>query len=104
MLFYLNYPLFLGLVDLLILPIYSQIKSEYDYIGKFKEGFAIVKKGEKWGFIDKDGKPIGKFIYDWACDFSEGRAAVRKGEKWSFIDKNGKPICEFIYDETRGFS
>ena len=33
---------------------------KYDEAWRFTEGRAAVKKGKKWGYIDKDGNGIGE--------------------------------------------
>ncbi len=49
----------------------------YDY------GFAAVKRGGKWGFIDKSGMDATAFVYDEAYSVEgDGSAWVRTGEKW----------------------
>lgn len=36
------------------------IKPEFDYVGPFSEGLAVVWIGNKYGYIDKTGKYIWK--------------------------------------------
>ena len=64
------------------------------YLGKFTEGRALVKLGEKWGFIDKTGKLVIPPQFEKAGGFSEGLAPVQRGEKWGFIDRTGKMVIE----------
>lgn len=56
------------------------VPPKYDYIGKFKNGLAIVRIGDedngKWGIIDKSGKEIIPTKYDWIGDFHKGVAVV----------------------------
>jgi len=74
----------------------------YDYVGNFSEGLAMVTKGEKYGFIDKMGNEVIPCIYDFMvetdCSFHEGLAFVRQGENCYFIDKEGKKAFDFKYD------
>ena len=53
---------------------------------------AWVKKGDKYGYIDKKGKEVIKLKYDDASDFSEGIAPVREGDSWYIINKKGKVL------------
>ena len=69
----------------------------------FHEGLAMVKKGDKYGFIDKTGKEVIPTIYDAAGNFHEGLAIVKKDDKWGFIDKTGKEIAPCIYDDAGDF-
>ncbi len=80
----------------------------YDYVGDFQDGMAIVNKGEKIGFIDKMGNEVIPCIYDYSeyADyfFREGLAFVRQGDKCFFIDKEGKKPFDFKYDSANNFS
>ena len=64
-------------------------ENQYDQVYGFSEGFAIVRKGCKYGFIDTNGQEVAPCKYDAASYFSEGFADVCKGGKWGLIDKNG---------------
>ena len=58
-----------------------------------KEGLAYVRKDDKCGFIDREGKVKIPLVYLDAASFSEGLAMVRKSKKeYAFIDENGVEI------------
>ncbi|MBD5154968.1 MAG: hypothetical protein HDT15_07865 [Oscillibacter sp.] len=81
------------------------IPPEYDNVGEFSEGLAVVNKNGKCGFIDKTGKLVVPLQYSIGGDFCEGLAVVQKDGKYGFIDKTGKEVVPFIYDgTTAGFS
>ena len=103
------------------------IKPQFDYAYSFFAGVAPVRKGDKWGYIDKTGKFIikpqftmvgsyncspGKFApwaYTHKCKnpgyFCEGLAAVAiDNGKFGFIDKTGKYIIKPQYDAASPFS
>ena len=42
----------------------------------------MVKKGYKYGYINKKGEEVVKTKYDVAGDFSEGLALVKKDKRW----------------------
>jgi hypothetical protein len=44
--------------------------------GRFSEGLASIKMGEKHGFIDKTGQIVIKPEYDSVTSFSDGMALV----------------------------
>lgn len=69
-------------------------KPQFDEIyGSDEEGGIILaKKGEKYGYIDKNGKALLDFNYDYATGFSKGIAYVEKDGNFSYIDKNGKVL------------
>ncbi|MEN7793072.1 WG repeat-containing protein, partial [Clostridioides difficile] len=60
-------------------------------------GLAGVKIGDKWGFIDKEGKIVINPIFNDLQPFKENLAFVMKDDKWGVIDKNGKVIIQFKY-------
>lgn len=98
--------------------LFEPYDNNYEYIGDFKEGFAIVHKRNgtytengppghnfenvDYGFINEDGQEIA-CGYEYASDFYEGRAAVKKNGLCGFIDQEGHKIVELVYDEVRNF-
>ena len=84
------------------------IPLRYDQVSSFKEGFAMVRIGNKWGFIDKSGNDITSLKYDKpplqpASSFNEGFAMVKLGDKWGFIDKSGMELTPLKYDAVKDF-
>jgi len=69
-------------------------KPQFDEIYSSDEegGIILAKKGEKYGYIDKNGKVLLDFNYDYATGFSKGIAYVEKDGNFSYIDKNGKVL------------
>lgn len=72
----------------------AYIQPQYDDGGKFINGFAIVKKNGKYGYINQQNETITDFIYKSCKDFTyDGYAVVKKeNDKLCVIDKNGKQI------------
>ena len=72
------------------------IPCEWEDAGYFYEGFACVKKEEKWGYIDTTGKLVIPCEWDWSATFDNGLTWVRKDRKWGCIDTTGKIVvpCE----------
>lgn len=71
---------------------------EYDeggYTNLFEEGYYIVQKGGKYGYIDKNGNEVIPCIYEEASPFSEGLAIVKIGGVIGVIDKNGKHTFDY---------
>ncbi len=83
------------------------ISTEYDDVGTTEEEPIAVRKGEKWGYVDKTGKIIIPFIYDSAEGFgTTGQALVEKdGEKY-YINKTGRKEAQKneldLFDENNG--
>lgn len=78
------------------------INAEYDQADYFTErGIALVKKGDKYGFIDTTGKIVMPFRFDkmyLTPELENHFAVARVGGKWGFIDENGKETIPFVYE------
>ena len=81
-------------------------QTEYDEMGYFSEGFAIVKKGDDYSFIDRTAKVVISLgnNYDHVSSFRGAHAAVEKGGKYSFIDGSGKLIAPLEFEQVGVFS
>ncbi len=68
---------------------------------------AAAKKGDKWGYIGKDGKFVVQPNYNIAYDFKNNFAVVAKGEvtddgqvnEFGIIDKTGREVVPCKYAE-----
>jgi len=76
------------------------IEPQYDSARAFKNGFAAVKKRNRWGYINTEGKAITSFSFFDAGYFSEDGLAAVKGLSvyWGFINDEGKMIIPLNYD------
>lgn len=79
-------------------PQYAAAK-EYD-----NEGFARVKSGSEWRFLNKEGKEITISGNLSLGDFNDGRAYARKGDFYGFVDTKGAWSIKPIYDKVKDFS
>jgi hypothetical protein len=61
----------------------------------FNDGFVPVKIGEKWGFLNTDGKLAIPAKYDKVTVFNDGFASVQRDGKFFTVDKNA---AEFPVD------
>jgi hypothetical protein len=68
------------------------IEAEYNYAFEFKDGLALVKKDNLWGFIDGNNATVIPFTYDRCSEFSEGFALVIKDGKSGIVDIKGNII------------
>lgn len=72
----------------------------YQQMGNFSEGLVVVQKEGKWGYVNKENKPVIAIDLDYeqVNDFADGLAAVFDFEqnsdnmKYGYIDKTGKLI------------
>ncbi len=64
----------------------------------FNEGYAPIKKGNYFGFIDKLGMFRIAPRYDSVCSFSNGIAKVKMAGKWGVINKRDAIVIQPIYE------
>ncbi|MCF0056661.1 WG repeat-containing protein [Dyadobacter sp. CY356] len=76
----------------------------YDDTQKPSLGRYWVKKGNKWGCINKKGEVVIPFLYDYAGRFmDENRASVSLNGKFGHIDTTGKITTPIIYQSASYF-
>lgn len=76
----------------------------YQEIGKFQNGFARVKKSDKYGFINKKGGLTIATQYLKVCDkVVEDRASVMLKGKWALVDSWEKMLAQPYYDSIGHF-
>ena len=76
----------------------------------FHNGFARIQVGDRFGFIDKNGRRVVALEYEAAKDFSQpvdaqGRrfACVKKDSKWVYIDQKGYQAINWQFDDADTF-
>jgi hypothetical protein len=102
---------------------FGQVISDLDWVSPMHEGYAAVKKGNMWGFIDNDGvvkiEPRGDLVSSKMSAegvaegemeypvFIEGRCLVEQTfdgiRYFGFIDSSGKTIVEPGYVNATNF-
>lgn len=80
-----------------ITPPLTEAIQQYDELGPFHQGLAMVVKNGKYGYIDYNGKEVIPCQYEEARNFSDSRAIVKKGGRYGCIDTNGREIIPFKY-------
>lgn len=92
-------------LTILTLPGFAQeISKEYDKIGRFYNGVAIVWKNGHCGLILQSGKEIAAPEYDKISPF--GRDAIAytvKDGKTGLINNDGKVIAPNLYESISGY-
>ncbi|MDF1549663.1 MAG: WG repeat-containing protein, partial [Bacteroidales bacterium] len=80
------------------------VEPNYEFIGRFKEGFSRVKLKQRcWKFINLQMKELPDDCFFDVHDFSEGLAAVKTNKAWGFINGEGKIAIAPQYLETGDF-
>lgn len=77
---------------------------KYSTVRKFKNGFAIVQKDKKYGYVDDAYNEIAPCIYDKASSFEDGIAIVKRAGKYGCIDERGSEFIPCKYDVILPFS
>lgn len=96
--------IFLLLTLLTIKGFGQEISKEYDRIGKFYKGVALVWKNGKVGLIKQSGKEIVSPEYDRIGAFgSDALAYTKKDGKEGVINIEGKVIVPNIYESVDPF-
>jgi WG containing repeat len=81
------------------------IAATYDETAPFGKSVAAVKKGDKWGLVDRTGKLVYPLSIDefQGTSFATGPLAFRVGAQWSFFREDGTQLTGF-FDEVAPFS
>lgn len=72
-------------------------------VAGFAEGYFLIKKNDRWGYVDNMGRLRISNRYENARTFSEGFAAIKLRGKWGFINKSEDLIIQPYYDEVGYF-
>ena len=77
----------------------------YQDAGPFREGLAVVRLGDRFGLIDRDGVwRIDCGRYDYVGPLSGGRALVRRDGLYGFIDRHGREAIAVRYPFACSFT
>lgn len=76
----------------------KQLETYYDQVGDYKENFYKIKKGNKYGLADKEGKIIQKPKFDYINTRNErGLIKVENANKCGFLNIKGVVVINLIY-------
>lgn len=81
----------------------NQVGDAYEDAKPFANGWAAVKRGGKWGFIDQEGTVKVDFQFDDALSFGQHLAAVKVGQYWGYISLSGDLVIEAEFLEAKSF-
>lgn len=85
---------------------------DYDQIWDFRAGLARVRKGDKFGAIDREGKLVIPLRFGFLGDFtavglapaSEDGWLMREGAHYGFVDRSGRFVIAPVYAAAYGFT
>lgn len=82
----------------------KEVSAQYDHIGKFFYGIAIVEANGKKGAIDSTGKEVIKPEWESLTGFGkDGIGYARKNGKVGLIKSDGTLLLEPKYERIGGF-
>ena len=72
----------------------------YDGVRSFSDGKAAIRIGDKWGFINRDGKIVIEPAFSDVMMFYKNLTFVQGGalDKWALIDSTGKFITDYQFE------
>ncbi|MDR2790902.1 MAG: WG repeat-containing protein [Campylobacteraceae bacterium] len=75
------------------------IEPQFENAFAFADGFAVVKKEGKYGFINRKGKFALPLPFDYIGSFSQsGFAAFKQGNKYGIVDTKGDIVVNAEFD------
>ena len=77
---------------------------KFDWVGDFKDGFAIVALNDKYNFINTKGQLLSQQWFDGVDAFNEGFAIVWLNGKYNFINTEGRLMSQQWFDSMRNFN
>ncbi len=77
------------------------IPCQYDYACHFSEELALVKLGEKWGYIDSVGNVQIPFKFQKAEPFLNGKAYIKENNLVGIIYNDGTYLIQPEYEEVK---
>lgn len=82
----------------------QEISKQYDKIGKFNKGIAVVWKNGHCGLLSQSGKELVKPTYDRIGSFgNDAIAYTTKDGKMGMLNMEGKVIVPNMYESINGF-
>ena len=65
----------------------------------------LVKRDDRWGFVDRTGRVIVRPVYSFSYGFSCACAAVQDSPRrvYRYIDRDGSALFDTTYDDAYNF-
>jgi hypothetical protein len=83
------------------------LPAAYDDIGEFhySSGIAVVKQGDRYGYISQEGHEVTPVCFDEALSFEDfhGYGRVAEQGRYGVIDTNGRYVLPCRYDKVGDF-
>ena len=76
---------------------------QFTNVEPFAEGFAAVKQGDKWGFVNRQGQVCINPTFQDVRSFSGGFAAAQTIDQWGFLDRSGNWAIKPQFENAMSF-
>lgn len=80
----------------------DRFNKEYAYTEKYPNGY-LVRKGNRWGYLDRKGRQIIPPQFQSAWPFHEGLAAVQMNGRWGYINRSGRVVIGYKFSKPGNF-
>jgi hypothetical protein len=67
---------------------------KYDYVERFAEDLAAVRRLDRWGFVNRSGQLVIPLKYDYVGQFSNGLTFVVLDGQRGYIGRDGTEYFE----------
>jgi hypothetical protein len=67
------------------------------------EGLRMIKRNNRYGFVDEEGRLRIPNRYEEARPFSQGLAAIKIRNRWGFIDAQDRIVIQPAFDDVSAF-
>lgn len=81
-----------------------QVVDQFEDVDRSYHDYLPVKRGGRWGAIDKSKKQIIPFMYDEILMGDEGLFPVERDGRWGVVDTHNQIVADFDYDFIFGFN
>lgn len=76
----------------------------YEYAEPYRCGRAMVKRNDRWSYIDRWGQPLFNEDFDFAETFHHDRAMVMRDARYRIIDTSGRTVAVMHYDQVNPYT
>lgn len=72
----------------------------YEVSGMLNEDRAVACRDGKYGYLDEEMEPVGKFVWEELTGIKNGTGAGKRDGKWVLVNKKSEPKTEEQYDDV----
>ncbi|MEA5010820.1 MAG: WG repeat-containing protein [Angelakisella sp.] len=76
---------------------------KYDEVWRFSDGYATVRIGDKYGYVDTSGKEVIPVTLEDVWSFGDGLTPAKLTDKWGYLDAQNQTAIGAQWDECYKF-